>query len=134
MVTDRVWIEMQAIGTGAADDPVRPKYPVRGNAFLMHKEGKVYVTFRDEVSQEAVLKEADCRRLTPAEGHTFEESLPVPIPPQLFSQHPQNRSRPAGLGDVVSWLTRRAGITECAACQQRKRWLNRIVVWGWWRS
>jgi hypothetical protein len=134
MVTDRLWIEIPAVGTGAADDPVRPKYPVRGRAFLMHKEGKVYVTFGDEGSQEDVLKEADCRRLTPAEGHAFEESLPVLIPRQLFSQPPRNGRRLAGLGDVVSWLTRLAGVTECGACQQRKRRLNRIVVWGWWRK
>jgi hypothetical protein len=130
-MTDRVWIEMPAIGTGAADDPVRPKYPVRGRAFLMHKEGKVYVTFGDEGSQEDLLREAECGRLTPAEGDAFEESLPFPIPRQLFYQHRPNRSRPVGLGDIVSWLARRAGFIECGACQQRKRWLNRIFAWGW---
>jgi hypothetical protein len=97
----------------------------------MHKEGKVYVTFGDEGSQEDLLREAECGRLTPAEGDAFEESLPFPIPRQLFYQHRPNRSRPVGLGDIVSWLARRAGFIECGACQQRKRWLNRIFAWGW---
>jgi hypothetical protein len=130
-MTDRVWIEMPAIGTGTADDPVRPKYPARGRAFLMHKEGKVYVTFGDEGSQEDLLQEAECRRLTPAEADAFEGSLPFPIPRQLFYQHRPNDNRPVGLGDLVSWLARRAGFIECGACQERRWWLNRIVVWGW---
>src|SRR5262249_2979714 len=90
--------------------------------------------FGDEGAQEDVLKEVDCRRLTPAEGHVFEESLPVPIPPQLFSEQLPKGGGPVGLGDFISWLTRQAGVAECGACQQRKRWLNRIIVWGWWRQ
>lgn len=132
-VTDRVWIEMPAVGNGAADDPVRSKYPIQGKAFLMHQGGKVYVIFGDELARQEAAKQADCRRLTPSEARALEESLPVPIPPQLFSYNQNNKSRPVGLGDLVAWLTRRAGIAECEACQQRKRWLNGIVVWGWWR-
>ena len=130
---DRAWIEMPAVGTGAADDPVRPKYSVRGSALLMHKDGKVYVMCADARAQEDALTAEDCRRLTPAEGHAFEQSLPVPLPPQLFPESYRDGHRPVGLGDVVSWLTRRAGFTECSACRQRRRWLNRIVIWGWWR-
>src|SRR5262249_20671108 len=111
--------------------PVRPKYPVRGRAFLMHKEGKVYVTFGDEGSQEGLLQEAECRRLTPAEADDFEGSLPFPIPRQPFYQHRPNDSRPVGLGDLVSWRVRRAALVEWGACKQQRGWQNRIVVWGW---
>ncbi len=134
MMINQVWIEMPAVGTGAQGDPVRPKYPVQGKAFLMHQAGKVYVAFQDKLAREAAEKQAECRRLTPSEARTFEESLPFPIPLSLFADNHDGKSRPVGLGDVVSWLTRRAGIAECSACQQRKRWLNRIPIWGWWRS
>jgi hypothetical protein len=133
MITDRVWIEMPAVGSGVSSDPVRPKYAVHGHALLLHREGKVYVVFRDERDHEEMVKQADCRPLTLAEGRAFEESLPFPNLPQLLPGNLQNGKRNVALGDVVSWLTRRAGITEGSACQQRKRWLNRIVVWGWWR-
>lgn len=133
MVTDRVWIEMPAVGTGTEDDAVRSKYPVQGKAFLMHQEGKVYVIFRDERARDEAIRHEDCRRLTPDQTRAFEESLPFPLPPHLFPRDHDTRSRPVGVGDIVARLTRRVGIAECGWCQHRKRWLNRIVVWGWWR-
>ena len=136
MVTDRLWIEMPAVGTGTPDDPVRSKYPVQGKAFLIHQEGKIYVIFRDERARDEGIRHEDCRRLTPDQAPAFEESLPFPLPPHLFpyDHNHNNRSRPVGVGDIVARLTRRAGIAECGGCQRRKRWLNRIVVWGWWRK
>ena len=134
MATERVWIEMPAIGTGTTDDPVRPKYPVQGKAFLIHQRGKVYVVLGDERARNEALQHADCRLLTPGEGSLFEETLPFPLPPQLFPHDDHNNQRrPVGVGDLVARLTRRVGIAECSACQQRKRRLNNIIVWGWWR-
>ncbi len=132
-MTDRVWIEIPAIGTGASDDPVRSKYPIQGKAFLMHQQGKVYVTFGDEVAREEAATQADCRRLTPSEASALEGSLPFPLLSEIFSENYHYKNRRVGLGDIVAWITHRVGIAECNACQQRKRWLNRIVVWGWWR-
>jgi hypothetical protein len=127
------WIEMPAVGTGAVDDAIRAKYPVRGKAFLMHREGKVYVAFGDEFAREEAARHWDCRQLTSREARLFEKTLPFPIPPQLFSNNQNDESGPARLGDLVAWLTRKAGIAECNGCRQRKRWLNRISFWGWGR-
>jgi hypothetical protein len=133
-MADRVWVEMPAVGTGEAGDPVRAKYPIPGRAFLLHREGKVYVIFGDELAREDALQRTDCRRLMPDEAQAFENDMPFPIPPHLMSVSSTPTTRAVGLGDVVAWVTRRLGISECAACRQRKRWLNRVPVWGWWRK
>lgn len=46
--------------------------------------------------------------------------------------------RRVGLGDVVEWTIKTATFglitpTRNCACNARKQWLNRLVVWGWWR-
>src|SRR5688500_2898690 len=112
MVAERVWVEMPATGTGAAGDPVRAKYPIHGNAFLMHQHGKVYVVFGDESARDEALQHAECRILTDDEGRLFETNLPVPISPWLFSHDRDNRGRPVRLGDIAARLTRRVGIGE----------------------
>lgn len=133
-MTDRVWVEIPTVESEAPDSPVRPKYPIQGKAFLVHKGGKIYVVFQDDLACQEMVKQAGCRRLTPSEAYAFEESLLFPLPSLLFPDNYTNKNRSVGLGDVVAWLTRRAGVAECRACQQRKRWLNGITVWGWWRS
>lgn len=44
--------------------------------------------------------------------------------------------RPVGLGDVVAAILGRFGIQPWpgCGCAARKAWLNRFVVWGWWRA
>ena len=37
------------------------------------------------------------------------------------------------LGNAIYKITSRLGIPTCAACQRRRIWLNRIVIWGWGR-
>ena len=41
-----------------------------------------------------------------------------------------------GLGDVVAWAIRIATLgllNYCAACDRRKAWLNRFILWTWRR-
>jgi hypothetical protein len=121
------WIEMPAAGSGAADDPVRAKYALRGGAFLIHQGGKVYVMCRDQLARTDALEHADCRELSSDESRAFEETLPFPLAPALFADRHHTRGA-VGLGDLVSWLTRKLGIAECSGCQRRKRWLNRAVL------
>ena len=93
--------------------------------------GKVYIYFEDKNAQEEALKQPDCRRLTSAEGRELEETFPFPIASP--GQQHVDENQPVGLGDAVAWLASRLGIEECEPCRKRKRWLNKVVVWGWWR-
>jgi len=131
-MADRVWIEMPVVRNGTPDGRVWPKYPVETNATLVHKDGKVYIDFEDKSAREEAVKQPDCRRLTLAEGRVLEESLPFPIISRTVRY--QNENQPMGLGDVVAWVTNKLGIEECRGCQRRHKWLNRVVVWGWWRK
>jgi hypothetical protein len=123
------WIEMPAVGTGAADDLARSKYRIRGNAFLVHHAGKIYAKLADELEREEIASHGDCRRLSPSEALALERNLPFRVPQHLFSRADQ--SRPLRLGDVIAWVMEKLGIAECGGCQQRKTWLNGIVLWGW---
>lgn len=131
-MADRVWIEMPAVRNGTPDGRVRPKYPVETNATLVHKDGKVYIDFEDESAREEAVKQPDCRRLTLAEGRELEETFPFPIAFPAYRR--DNEREPVGLGDVVAWMTHKLGIEECPGCQRRKKWLNRVVIWGWWKK
>lgn len=49
------------------------------------------------------------------------------------------RKAPIGLGDFVAlviWLATFGKLRPWpgCGCHKRKAWLNRIVVWGWWRK
>ncbi len=132
-MTDTLWLEMPvAVRTGVADDRARPKYPVETNALLVYQGEKVYVRFPDGTAQPPALNQADCRWLTHTEAHALEESLPFPV--SAPAAHHHDGKEPVGLGEVVAWLTSKAGIEQCSACGRRKTRLNRITVWGWWRG
>ena len=81
---------------------------MRGNAFLAHKNGKVYVICADALDEGEILRQQDCRSLPSDEGKALEQSLPFPVPSYLFCPAHQHNTRSVGLGDVVSWLTRQA--------------------------
>ncbi len=129
------WIEMPVIGNATPDDPVRPKHPVATNAFLVYRGSKVYVAFESQSAKAEALQQPDVRPLTDYEGLEFEASLPYPIPSSPFwhGDEGANKNQPLRLGDVISWLTHKIGIQECAGCQKRRHWLNKLVIWGWWR-
>jgi hypothetical protein len=124
----RTWVEMPAV----SDDPkaaVRPKYPLDVNALVIYRGSKAYLAFEDQRARHAVVEHADVRLLTSDEGLRFEQS--VSLPPLEKRQEPGRVSR---LGDVVHRLTKRAGFTECAGCGRRRTQLNKVIVWGWWRT
>jgi hypothetical protein len=120
----RSWIVMPALDSGTA--ATRLKYPLEGNALVLYRGAEAYVALEDRSVRDELMRHVDVRLLTDREGLAFEQSLPFPIAPVDRSD------RRVGLGDVVSWFTRRFGISECTGCRRRKRRLNRVVVWRWW--
>jgi hypothetical protein len=117
---------MPAVAEGAGAIAVRPKYPVDASALLIYRDANVYVAYRDGGRGADVPAYSDVRLLTGAESHRFESSLPFPLPAP---------SRPGRVrvGDLVHRVTQQIGIATCESCRKRRRVLNRIVVWGWWR-
>lgn len=124
----RHWIEMPVVADDDSRRLARPKYPVDTSALLVYRGPRVYVSFTGRADRRTT-GHPDVRRLTPAEARAFEESFPFPLP----SPGAWQTGGPLRLGDLVSRVTRRAGITECGGCQRRRSLLNRFVVWGWWR-
>lgn len=123
-MASRVWVEMPAVAS--ATDTVRPKYSFEGNALVVYRGERAYLSFERKKAPDELAHYLDVRMLTDGEGREFEEGLPFPMPP------PTVRRRGIGLGDAISWLTGRIGIDECAGCRRRKSQLNRVSVWGWW--
>ena len=76
MTDARSWVAMPAIGSGQANDPVRTKYPVQGDALLVHQQGKIYIAFADNGARDQALQNPDARLLTGEEGRQFEATLP----------------------------------------------------------
>jgi hypothetical protein len=116
---------MPALESGTA--ATHPKYPFEGSALILYRGVTAYVALEDRAAQDEVARHPDVRVLTDSESREFEESLPFPVAPVDPSP-----DRPVGLGDVLSWFTRRLRIRECAGCGRRRRRLNEIVVWRWW--
>jgi hypothetical protein len=67
------------------------------------------------------------RRLTPAEVMTIDNTLALPL--LSMTAESWSQSGGFGLGDLVSWIARRMGLSECDACSARKRRLNRVRLW-----
>ena len=127
------WLEMPTVGSGTPEDSLRPKYPIAGNAVLVYRGDKVYIAMEDGSARTEVAKQPEIRHLTPGEALQLEDSLPFPL--VSFSRHDLvNNMEGVGLGDVVAWVTHKLGFTECPGCQRRRKWLNRVVVWGWWHK
>ena len=120
----RSWVVVPALDGGTA--ATRPKYPLEGNALVLYRGAEAYVALEDRAVRDELVRHDDVRLLTDSEALAFEQSLPFPIAPV------DRWDRRIGLGDVVSWLTRQLGISECTGCRRRKRRLNRVVVWRWW--
>jgi len=131
-MSTRQWFEMPIAGRDL-EDRIRPKYPVENTALLVYQRDKVYVSFQDPTAQASLTKYSDVRPLAPADGRAFEEALPYLLPPP-DSRNAGLRDRPVGLGDLVASITSRLRVRECHGCRQRKRWMNKVVIWGWWRG
>jgi len=105
---------------------LRPAAVVLVAALLIYRGASVYVTYQGDAPRGDLTANPDVQLLTGAESHRFEASLPFPLPAPV-------RPRGVRLGDVIHRITGRLGVAHCDSCQRRKRALNRIVVWGWWR-
>lgn len=123
-IASRAWVKMPALESMTA--AAHPKYVFKGNALVIYRGESAYVAFDDETDRDELAHHSDVHVLTDSEGREFEESLPFPVSPPT-----PRRNRVIGLGDVISWLTRRIGIAECSGCGARRGRLNKIVLWGW---
>ncbi|MFF9480632.1 hypothetical protein [Streptomyces sp. NPDC014733] len=90
--------------------------------------------------RQQLLAHPDVRELSPSERERIQPVPGLPLTWEgLEGQIPEagarrSRRHPVGLGDAIAALTRRARIQECGSCARRRRGLNRITVWGWWRT
>ncbi|SEC96199.1 hypothetical protein SAMN05216532_2942 [Streptomyces sp. 2231.1] len=130
------WLEMPLRSSGAQPSP-RAKYDV-GNAVVMLGETTAYVALADPKAANELLQHPDVQRLTANDLKTIESGGPLSweaLERQAESLNHRGVGRgPVGLGDLISSLTRKARVRECSGCARRRRGLNRITVWGWWRA
>lgn len=131
MSNAQMWFEMPAAGGHSPDEPPRPPFECEGEATYVYRGALVYARFadpRDEIEAEKV---PGSRRLADEELHELAADMPFPYLDWLSSGPGGGHQDPGyvGVGDVVSWLLRKAGFSECGGCRKRKGWLNRIPVW-----
>ncbi|MER6261962.1 hypothetical protein ACFV2Z_02565 [Streptomyces sp. NPDC059688] len=130
------WLEMPLRSSGAQPS-LRAKYDV-GNAVVMLSETTAYVALADPKAANELLQHPDVQRLTANNLKTIQPGGPLSweaLERQAEALNHRGVGRgPVGLGDLISSLTRKARIHECSGCARRRRGLNRIPVWGWWRS
>ncbi|MCP2163922.1 hypothetical protein [Goodfellowiella coeruleoviolacea] len=132
------WLEVPVTPPSAGRASTAIKYDV-GNAVVVHGDNRAYVGLADRRAVRRLLARPDVRKLSDVDLATVQ---PVPGLPVSWSDlaaqvpglgRPHARFRVLGLGDAIAVLTRRARIPECGACARRRKALNRITVWGWWR-
>ena len=133
-MSDTAWLEMPLATGRPSGAPARPGYPVEGSALLIYRGDKVYLASRGEAFTRELLEKPDVRWLSEAEARTLEASLPGVGAARLHSLgkargQSVTSDRRILLGDLISRVTAGLGISECSACGQRKRKLNRITVW-----
>jgi hypothetical protein len=131
-MTGDTWLEMPAIET--AGRSLRPKHMIETSALLVYRGDKVCVAVRDPETATALLRQPDVRNLAAAEVQKLERNLPGKPAERLDSLGSgpvlaRNRHHGVLLGDVVSRITKALGVSECGGCGQRRRTLNRIVIW-----
>ena len=131
----RWWIEMPVSDTAVAGEPVRPRHEIEGNALLVYRGEKVYVTTDEPNVNDRIAGLPDIRVLSPDEAANLEATLPgAGAFTRSRNTHLGQAARAStdgrlGLGDVVSWLTGILRIHECGACSKRRTTLNKIAVW-----
>jgi hypothetical protein len=122
------------------DDPgrLRPKYPAAARAILVYRREKVYVLLEDEIARADVEAYSDVRRLSAKEAQELEKKHPF-VRFLATDTVDMSRGGPDGvravvlLGDVIARLAKIVGIVECEPCRRRRKLLNSIPLWGWWR-
>jgi hypothetical protein len=137
-VGERYWLEIPTVADGSDFGGRRPKYSVAARAVLVYRGEKVCVLFGDETARAEVERHSDVRRLLGKEAQELEGKYP--FLPLLTTDAPdpsRGRAEGAGgvvlLGDIITRLAKILGIIECEPCRKRRKLLNRIPLWGWWR-
>lgn len=126
-----VWFEMPAAGGNSPDEPPCPPFECEGEATFVYRNSFVYAKFDDPRDEREAEKVSRSRRLTVEEVRALNEDMPFPYLDWMSGQAASTEPAPNyfGLGDAVSWFTRKLGISECSGCRKRKGWLNRIPLW-----
>ena len=99
-----------AASTASTTDSASAPLDVDASALLVYRGSKVYISFAGRGDRRTT-RHPDVHRLTPAEARAFEDNFPFPLPTPRAWQ----AEGPVRLGDLVSRVTHRAGITECSA-------------------
>ncbi|MEU1935052.1 hypothetical protein ACH49O_19085 [Streptomyces coeruleorubidus] len=130
-----IWLEAP-VEPAAGRAPAGPKYNV-GRAVVMLGDESAYVGLLDRTAAAALLAHEDVRELNRDDMARIQSEIPVSWEAleqqaiQLADPRPHRHA--LGLGDAIAALTRRAHIRECVSCTHRRKNLNRITIWGWWR-
>jgi hypothetical protein len=134
-ITKPIWVELPTDLDRQGRRHAR--YEVKSAEVVVYRHRKAYVCVRAGTPLEDVLSHSGVRELAPEEV----ERLITSYRPALYAQTAieagvasEKRRRPIRLGDAISHVTSAIGVTECDGCKQRKGVMNRIVVWGWWRT
>ncbi|MEV5885273.1 hypothetical protein AB0L74_21505 [Streptomyces sp. NPDC052020] len=133
------WLAVPVVQRAESDRPPVLKYEAP-EGVVVRDRGTAYVGTIDEEAAQRLLAHPDVEILSAEEKRRVElvPGMPVPwesLERQILSLGTDHWRRGViGLGDVVSALTRRARIPECGGCARRRKGLNRITVWGWWRN
>ena len=130
-----IWLELPA--EIDAEARARPTYAIVSDEVLVYRQDKVYACFRDKTAVADLVQHSDVRELSASEVEQLVALYEPILHAHRFvedSMADAVRPGPVGLGEVISRVASRVGLAECAGCRQRRRLLNRIVVWGWWRT
>lgn len=134
------WVVVPVEPPSGRNESPTVKYEI-GNSVVVYGTGSAYVgTAEEDVVTELLghpdvrlLSADDLQRIDPLPGLPLTwESLERQIPGHNSQNHLHRQV--VGLGDLISAITRRARIPECGSCARRRKGLNRITVWGWWRN
>jgi hypothetical protein len=122
------WFEMPAVGDENRSGRSRPKYEIPSRALLVYHGQRVSVRLLEPADEVDFVGHPDVRRLSYRESEKLEVAYP-------FVAHADNpiARKPLRLGDAVSRIAGTMRINECEPCRRRRRRLNRIIIWGWWR-
>jgi hypothetical protein len=120
---------MPAVSGTSPGTRTRPKYPIDGSALVVYRGPNAYVAIAQRGTRAALTPHADVRVLAPQEARALEDDLALP---PLAGR--RDRSAPVRLGDAVHGVLTRVGIRDCTGCRRRRRRLNKLTVWGWWRK
>ncbi|MFJ8697065.1 hypothetical protein [Streptomyces roseolilacinus] len=133
------WLTVPVVRHAGSGASPALKYEVP-DAVVVRGSGTAYVGITDEQAARRLLAHPDVETLSAEEKRRVELVPGTPVPWESLEQQilslgtDHRRGGAVGLGDLVSALTRRARIPECGGCARRRKGLNRITVWGWWRE